>query len=285
MSEIVAPTVQRILSCPECHLTPLDFAGERVACGRCGWTEAMQGHVLSVRGEAAVASFDQKHQILAEHNHHPVTWCLCYERQCEAVTAAFAPGKVVLDLGCGPEPPYSNPDGAFVVGVDMSMPSLAANKDLDLALHTSAASVPLADSSVDVVVANYVLHHMIGDSVGSTWANVEAAFAEMARVAKPGAEVLVLEICPWAPFWLAERVGWKLARRFLGRFVDFLFWPAKRFEAVGARSFPGARFERRTYTVKWSDTFPPVIGLNIKVPRLLYPFQVCLFRWELPGSG
>jgi SAM-dependent methyltransferase len=247
--------------------------------------QRFDGGVVSADHGAAPASFDEKHEVLDAHNHHPVVWRICYARQCDAITEAMAPGKVVVDLGCGPAAPYRRPAGSVVVGVDPSLPSLAANDDLDLALHTSATQVPLHDDSADVVIAVYSLHHMIGDSVAASWRNVESAFAEISRLAKPGAEVLVLEICPWAPVWAAEVAGWSAARRALGSVVDFVFWPAKRLQRLGERSFPGARFELRRFGTQLFDLFPPLIGKpGLQIPWLLYPFDVCLLRWQLPEA-
>ena len=275
----------RVLACPRCRHAPLAVEGGRTACASCGWQGEMAGAVVSTMGERHAATFDALHGHIAEHNAHPGVWRLCYERQVQEIETALTPGRIALDLGCGPGAPYAKPPGAIVVGVDPSIPSLAANRDIDLGLHASAAHLPLADRSVDAAIAIYVLHHMVGETVAATRANVAAAFAEMARVVKPDGQVVVLEICPWPPAWAAERVGWSLIRKIAGPRIDFLFWPPDALAAMGRAAFPGAALERRRYQTGWFETFPPVIGLPwLKVPRFLYPFDPYIFRWRL-GTG
>ena len=307
-------TIGQVLACLQCRHSPLVFEIAQVVCPECGWTATRDGRLISVLGHSPCndghsggtgATFDEKHQILGEHNHHPVVWELCYRRQCDVVVEALSeavrgsvdgpgraggpgsdPGaKVLLDIGCGPVPPYVVPrEGVFSIGVDVSLPSLRANSSVDLALHSGGANLPLADGSIDVVVAFYALHHMIGGSIAGSWSNVESALAEIARVCRPGASVLVMEVCPWPPAWVAERVSWKAARRLLGDRVDFLFWPSRRLALLGRRSFPGAEVIERRFSVSPLAVLPPVIGVEgLKVPRFLYPFTVRLFEWRLPA--
>jgi SAM-dependent methyltransferase len=270
------------LRCPRCATSPLVEGPARLSCPSCGWARTWDGHILSVLDQDPSASFDHLHDVLHEHNHHPVTWELFYRRQCELIESALKPGSLVLDIGCGPAAVYEVPAEVELVGVDPSLPSLAAHEQLALGLHTTGAQVPLEDDTADVVIANYSLHHMIGRSVPEARANVEATLQEIGRVARPGAEVLVLEVCPWAPTWVAERLGWRAAKRILGDAVDFVFWPARALEAMGRVAFPGATLEQHRYGVGPLATFPPVIGQpGLRVPRAAYPFSVRLFHWQL----
>jgi ubiquinone/menaquinone biosynthesis C-methylase UbiE len=264
----------------------MTFSNDDVACTRCNWIGEVKGTIVSSLEESRSTRFDNLHATFAAHNSDLGTWRHCYEQQCEAIATAFAPGRVTLDLGCGPGAPYVKPAGAFVVGVDPSLPSLVANRDIDLGLHATAAKLPLADQSVDAVIAIYVLHHMVGETISATRANVVAAFAEMARVVKPGGDVLVLEVCPWPLTWIAERVAWTLIRRIVGPPIDFLFWPPSELVAMGRAAFPGAHLEQRRYRMAWMQTFPPVIALPwLKVPRFLYPFDPWVFRWRTEGHA
>lgn len=284
MTPEVEPAIQALLACPRCGSGPLDLADAQVTCSACDWAGQRQGRILSVSDAPLEASFDDKHDMVDDHNHHPKVWDLCYRRQCAAIEATLEPGGVLLDLGCGPAAPYAAP-GVRIIGVDPSMRSLAINDDIALGLHTTAGRLPLTDASVDAVVAIYSLHHMIGSSVEDTAANVEQAFAEIARVAKPGAEVIVMEISPWRFAWPAERLGWGLARRLLPSIVDFVFWPAHTLAELGRRTFPGATLTTETLDIGRFDVFPPVIGITwLKIPRCTYPFDVVLLRWRL-GDG
>ncbi len=280
------PRLEDLLACPACRHSPLVVAADRLTCGRCGWARTVNGRIISVEGEDPVASFDEKHDLVDEHNHHPVVWDVCYSGQCEAITAALEPGDVLLDVGCGPAAPYTKPAGVFTIGVDPSRPSLEANSDLDLAFHSSAGSLPLGDGTVDVVVAIYAVHHMVGTTVPESWRNVERTFTEINRVAKPGAQVLMLEICPWLPVWWAERIGWRTVHRLVGPQVDFVFWRASRLARLGERAFPGATLEvQRFGTSPWA-TFPPVIGLpGLKIPWFFYPFDVSKLHWRFSGRS
>lgn len=307
--------MERILACLQCRHSPLILGTATVDCPQCGWSAKRDGPRISVldhfqardgHPDETGATFDQKHHILGDHNHHPVVWELCYRRQCDVVAEALsqavhdsvnqpdpaggaggASGKtVLLDIGCGPVAPYAiPPEDVFSVGVDVSLPSLYSNSSLDLALHANGNKLPLADGSVDVVVAFYALHHMIGGSVAGSWSNVESAMTEIARVCRPGASVLVMEVCPWPPAWFVENLGWKAARRLLGDRIDFFFWPSRRLARLGKSRFPAAELIERRFTVSPLAVLPPVIGVQgLKVPRFLYPFSVRLFHWRQPVS-
>jgi SAM-dependent methyltransferase len=275
----------QVLACPQCHRPPLNFAGEVLACGSCGWRGGWRGSVVSSLGAAHAARFDTLHEAIEAQNNHAGVWRWLYERQCRSIAAALRPGRVALDLGCGPIAPYAKPEGATIIGADLSLASLATNRNIDLGLHASAAALPLADETVDVVLAIYVFHHMVGETPSATRGNVEAAFREIARVAKPGADVLIFEICPWAATWAAERVVWTTARRLIGKFVDFFFWPRDRYEAFGREVFGTAHLEMQRFDLAWNAWFRPVLGLPwLEVPRIAFPFHVYQFHWRLPGA-
>jgi ubiquinone/menaquinone biosynthesis C-methylase UbiE len=280
------PALSRcVLACPRCRHAALDFTPEGIVCRDCGWRGTLRNGVFAALDADAPARFDTLHEVIEAQNAHPVVWRWLYDAQCRVLAEALRPGRVLLDIGCGPAAPYAKPAGALVVGADRSLASLDANRDIDLGLHASAAALPLADRSIDVAAAIYVFHHMVGATVAETLHNVEAAFAELSRVIKPGGEVLIFEICPWRATWLAERLGWATARRTIGRFIDFLFLPQPTYEALGRRFFPGATLDRRVYDIEGGAWFPPVLGLPwLKWPRFAYPFDVCLFRWQFPAA-
>ena len=86
--------------------------------------------------------------------------------------------------------------------------------------------------------------------------------------------------------WIAERLGWTAARRAIGTFIDFLFWPPQFYEALGRRAFGDATLQRQIYRLEWNAWFTPVIGMPwLEWPHFAYPFDVCLFRWQLKNAA
>src|SRR5581483_2087834 len=134
------------------------------------------------------------------------------------------PGSLVVDVGCGPALPYSRPPGVYIVGVDPSFESVRANKDVDLRIYGTAGKLPFNDGSVDAVVCLYSVHHMVGHARSRNVPIVREALREFGRVVKPGGDVLIFEIDPWWPFWVAQQALWDPARRLLGRSLDMHFW-------------------------------------------------------------
>lgn len=109
------------------------------------------------------------------------------------------PGDRVLDVGCGTGyltallAEAVGPDGK-AVGVDPSeaMVSQASEVRSDAGaryLVGFAESLPLGDGSFDVVSSSLALHHIDDDQR-------QAAAAEMARVLRPGGQVLVADFRP-----------------------------------------------------------------------------------------
>lgn len=104
------------------------------------------------------------------------------------------PSRSVVDVGTGTGFVAAGLAGraASVVGVDNS-PAMLAVAECNLAelgadnvslVEGAVDALPLADSSVDVAVANMVLHHA---------PNPAAMLAEMARVVRPGGTVAVTD--------------------------------------------------------------------------------------------
>lgn len=127
-------------------------------------------------------------------------------RRWTAEAAAVPPGGVALDVGTG------TGDLAFdlaraaptarVVGLDYTGPMLArapakaARRGLAGRtgwVRGDGQRLPFADAAFDAVTSAFVLRN---------FADLPAAYAEMARVARPGGRVVALEISPaCAPLW------------------------------------------------------------------------------------
>ena len=123
-------------------------------------------------------------------------------------------GERLLDLGCGfgRHSYEALKRGAEVVACDLARPEVEQVRDLARLLvaegevdqsvmaapvQGDAVELPFDDDSFDRVIASEVLEH-VGDD--------ESAFAELARVLRPGGRLAVT-----IPAWLPETVCWKLS--------------------------------------------------------------------------
>ena len=235
-----------------------------------------------VLGERAKASyFDDRHEVMDHGKSCKGTWCLCYASQATVVELVLRPGTVVLDVGCGPSLPYKKPDDCFVIGLEASFESIRVNEALDMRVYGTAAALPLPAASIDTILCFYSLHHMTGGNVAESRATLTRVFHELGRVVKPGGELLVFEVSPWPPAWLAEKAVWNWARQAIGTRLDMFFYPEHEYRAFGRLTLPGAAFSKQSFGTSMLSTFPPAFSLPwLRVPRLLYPFDVNLYRWQ-----
>ncbi len=99
----------------------------------------------------------------------------------------LAPGSLVLDLACGTGAlgVLARRHGYRVVGVDMSAGMLAGTAGGLPAALGDAASLPFATGSFDGVLCAYALRN---------FTDLDASFAEAARVVRPGGRICILEV-------------------------------------------------------------------------------------------
>lgn len=135
------------------------------------------------------------------------------------------PGERVLDLGCGfgRHAYEAMRRGAAVVAFDYSTAELKdctamfkaiAAEEADrlpdgasgCATNGDATRLPFVDGAFDRVIASEVLEHIPDDA---------AAFAELARVLRPGGTIAVT-----VPAWLSERICWLLSDEYHAPFVE-----------------------------------------------------------------
>lgn len=117
-----------------------------------------------------------------------------------ARASGVMPGERVMDVGCGPGrltrrlAAQTGPQGE-VTGVDPSPPMLELARRRARTLTNcrfvsgTAQNLPAHDGSLDVVVSSFALHHVPEDVRAG-------AFAEMARVLRPGGRLLIADACP-----------------------------------------------------------------------------------------
>jgi ubiquinone/menaquinone biosynthesis C-methylase UbiE len=277
--------IVRLLVCPRCHssLAITGVQGGEVRCQNsvCGLVGGLKGDVVLMGDETALSFFDDRHEVMTSVNSTEGVRCLCYERQADVVADLFKPGMVVLDVGCGPTLPYSKPADTYVIGLEASYQSIRVNRQVDMRVYGSALATPLADQSVDLVLAYYAVHHMTGTTIAENQQKLARALTELGRVVKPGGEVAIFEVSPWRLVWQAEQLIWNTARRVLGPKLDMCFYPAHVYERVGRAVLPQATFSVQGFQTSMLSTFPPVFSLPwFKLPRFLYPFDVNLYRWR-----
>jgi demethylmenaquinone methyltransferase / 2-methoxy-6-polyprenyl-1,4-benzoquinol methylase len=109
-------------------------------------------------------------------------------------SAAAGPKDRLLDLGCGTGDLALAVGGTSrVVGIDVSLPMLLrarqkrapGNQEFVRFIQASAFHLPFADAAFDVAVSGFVLRNLD---------DLPAAFAELARVIRPGGRIALVDI-------------------------------------------------------------------------------------------
>jgi ubiquinone/menaquinone biosynthesis C-methylase UbiE len=272
--------IRAVLACSECQAPlPSDLTAAR--CSRCGGATSFRDGVLVARTEEAHSYFDNVFEVMREGNHVRGTWDIFYQEQAAVVEQSLREGEIVLDVGCGPELPY-NKRGAFVIGVDASFNSIRVNQHLDLRIFASATRLPLAAQSIDCIVCFYSIHHMTGSTIDDNLSIVRDVFREFARVLKSAGRIMIFDMSPRWPFASIENSFWNVARQRLGDSLDMFFWKDRTLEAVATEAFPQAEFSQRSFNSSPLKTFPPIFSKpSLRVPRLLYPFDINIYQWRL----
>ncbi|HUW58886.1 MAG TPA: class I SAM-dependent methyltransferase [Planctomycetota bacterium] len=113
------------------------------------------------------------------------------------------PGQTVVEIGAGKTCPYAGRlerrTDTTLIGVDLAADDMHENPDLDERIVADVTEgIPLADASADLVVSRCVLEHL---------RDVEAFFAEMRRVLKPGGRFLHLFACRFSPSGVLNRLA------------------------------------------------------------------------------
>jgi ubiquinone/menaquinone biosynthesis C-methylase UbiE len=93
------------------------------------------------------------------------------------------PARRLLELGCGPEPARGT-----CIGIDLDEDTARAAAATGVpCIAADARRLPLADRTVDGVLARGVLHHIL---------NLEIVLGEVRRVLEPGGFLLAIDALP-----------------------------------------------------------------------------------------
>jgi demethylmenaquinone methyltransferase/2-methoxy-6-polyprenyl-1,4-benzoquinol methylase len=163
------------------------------------------------------------------------------------VRAGVGPGQRLLDCACGTGVMAAHAqelvgaDGE-VIALDPSLPMLvvAAERGVRHRIAAIAERLPLPDGSVDVITMGYALRHV---------ADLGVAFAEFARVLRPGGQLLILEMVP-----PPSRAGRLFTRLYLKHLVPTL-------ASLVTRSADSRRL-MRYYWDTVSQCLPPAVVMQ-----------------------
>ena len=284
---VLARTADEVLACPRCHGGLRRMTSELTCVAvACGFRAEMRDDIVcALPRDLGATFFDGQFRVMTHGSDQPGARAAFYEQQGAALSRALDGAAVVVDIGCGPRLPYRRPSGALVIGVDPSYESLRQNSDVDVRLHASATRMPIASRSIDAIVCFYSLHHLIGGSVAENEQLVRAAFGEFGRVLAPGGRVVVFEV---SPIWAIARIQgalWNPVRRAFAHACEMFFWERSALLRLAAEQLPpGTQADAHTFVVPALTTFPPAFAVQqLKIPRVLYPFHICMYTWRVPS--
>jgi demethylmenaquinone methyltransferase / 2-methoxy-6-polyprenyl-1,4-benzoquinol methylase len=100
---------------------------------------------------------------------------------------AVPEGSLVLDIACGTGDLLAilRSAGHRCIGVDLSWGMLRAGRSVAPVVQGDGEQLPVVDGSVDAVTCGYALRNV---------AELDALFAEIARVVRPGGRISLLEV-------------------------------------------------------------------------------------------
>lgn len=129
-----------------------------------------------------------------------------YRRIREAVDAAIRGSRRMLDVGNGGVFDYDTSLAEQIVGVDLFLDRTPPGLPEHITLRRGdALALEEPDADYDTVLVNSVFHHLIGDDVDSTLANIGRALAEAHRVLRRDGRLVVMESCVSARAFAIER--------------------------------------------------------------------------------
>ncbi len=171
--------------------------------------------------------------------------------------------------------------------VDVSAKMLSAYESRGAKVRLGdARKLDFPTGSVDHVVFPLVLHHVTGTSAQQARENVLLCFREALRVLRPGGVVWAKEILVRGAIYPLELALAPLTQRlFAIRRVPLVIFHSWAFyqSRLQAAGFADVSLTRsRAQQGRWYDLVRPVIGLRLRVPKILVPVSYGLLRGVKP---
>jgi len=149
-----------------------------------------------------------------------------------------------------------------------------------------ARRLPVAAGSVDHVVFPLVLHHITDGHAKASRQNVGACLTEAFRVLRPGGNVWAVEILVSRVVYGAELALAPLTRAALAtQGIPLVIFHSRQFylSQLAASGFADASVHySQADQGRWHDMVQPVVGLGLRVPKVMVPVKYGLLRGAKP---
>ncbi len=283
--------LSRILACPYCW-APLAVDGDALRCTStaCARMLPIMDDVILVEDRNRNRSFfDGTFGLMSETTHQPGTRKVFYMPQSKWLEASLDEylrrgrgDAVLVDVGCGPSVPYTRRPRNVLVGVDLSYEAVRRNYDVDVRVYGAASHLPFGDRSIDAIICFYLLHHIVAESVAEGERCIREAFVEFGRVLKHDGRIYAFEVILGHPMFLLQRLAWNTLRNVYPS-LDMFFWSDRALRELSLECLPrGTELRRHVFKASMWATFPFIFTLpRLKLPRFLYPFEICGYEWRV----
>jgi hypothetical protein len=126
-----------------------------------------------------------------------------------------------------------------------------------------------------------VLHHITGGSAAASRDNIVACLREAKRVLRAGGTFWAVEIFVSNSVYGIERALAPLTRRLLAaRNIPLVIFHSQKFYEAGLETlgFSNVSVTHSNGQRRWYELERPVVGLGLRVPRIMVPVRYGLIR-------
>lgn len=180
------------LHCPACHSSMLEQMEEAITCRECGEVYVIIDNkypcMLPQNADISHEEIDVQDRVASEYlnkrYHNP--WSRKYHQWwTDLMVSHVDVSGQILDNGCGIGELSDALPEANITGLDISTEMVRiAGKTYERTLIGDSQILPFNDESFDTVMARSLIHHLPDPDKG---------LAEMARVLRPGGEVVTID--------------------------------------------------------------------------------------------